>query len=599
MAEGAQPKIRMSFSPKRRQLLFGGIFLLFSLLCLLVWWLALLSEASLLARIASTGQGRLELYSSSLKETLNRYRPLPYLLARDSRIVDLLHGKLQAIRVNPHLEDFGKSADGLIFILNQQGTTVATSNWRTQQSLMGVNFSFRPYFLDAKNGNPGGYYAVGIKTGQPGFFLSRPILDTGRFLGAVVVKIDLERLQQSWRESHETVIVSDVHGVLFLSSRPEWRYHCLRDLPKATIDDLHRSQYPGKPLTPLQMGRNVAEAGNILELDHNRFLEQSNQLLQYGWRIHYLSDLRPALLGFRLTLAMGAILVAGLFLTLLYLRERRQKKISRDQAREAEAIRALNERLRQEIEEHRETEAALRHTQRELIQAGKLAALGRMSAGITHELNQPVTAIRTFLASCRILLERNKLSQVEENLDQISQLTDRMATITSQLKIFARKEAVPRENLDLRDILLQVLLFCRPQLEEAGIQLLTEIPDPGKAMVRGNRLQLEQVIQNLLKNGMDACEQSSAPQIQISLTPKQNNILLTVHDNGSGFDDESIESLFEPFYTTKEVGKGLGLGLAICYGIVQEMDGNLSAHNHPEGGGVMTISLPTTVLQTE
>ena len=580
-------------SPRSRIFLFsGGIGLIIFFLCLGVWQVALFSEARMLDRIGHTGNGRLELYSSSLLDTLEKYRPLPYLLARDSRVRGLLAGRLPPVRVNPHLEDFSRSAGALIFVMDHTGRTVASSNWRTPRSLIGANFSFRPYFQDARHSIPGGYYAVGLKTGKPGFFLSYPIFQTGNLLGVVAVKVDLERLQQSWRDSEETVLVSDSHGVLFLSSNRNWRYRSMRVLPDSTARQLRHSQYPGKDLSSLAIRREVTHSGNILELDNKRFLEQSRQLTSYGWRIHYLSDLSPAHFTFRLTLAMGAGLCLTLFLVLLYLRERKQKQISRYEAREAAAIRTVNDRLAKEVVEHKETEKTLRQTQNELIQAGKLAGLGRMSAAITHELNQPVTAIRTFLASTRIFLERGKINEVSGNLDLIDDLTDRMAAITHQLKTFARQQKVTREPTDLSQTVHTVLNFWKIRFEDRGFKVNCNTPEPGKATVMGNPLQLEQVIQNLVRNSMDGCEHRSPPEITIEVKIAEDRVHLMCHDNGCGFDEESLESLFEPFYTTKEIGKGLGLGLAICYGIIREMDGTISASNHTDGGGCIDLYLP-------
>lgn len=564
-----------------------------ALICgIAIWRIAALTSQKTLERISRTGESRVNLYADALRDTLEKYRHIPYLLSRDTRIRNLLRGELDVIRVNPHLEDFAAAAGGLIFVMDHTGNTIASSNWRTPQSLIGSNFAFRPYFQDARKGRSGGYYTVGLKTRKPGFFISYPVLTDGMLQGVVVVKADLEKLQRSWSESGETVIVSDAYGVLFLSSIPQWKYRSLRPLPEKTANWLREVQYLQHPLTPLTVTRQAADNGNIIHLDDSTFLEQSQQLLEYGWRIHYLSNLAQVNTSSRLAVAIGAGVATTAFLILLFLRERRQKLISRQQVREAQAIQLLNERLREEITLHEETERTLRLTQTELIQAGKLAALGRMSAAIAHELNQPVTAIRTFIASCRIFLERGQADKVVENLQFINRLTERMAKITGQLKIFARKSRSTHEKVDLVVVTEKVLSLTGPQLEQNGITVERHLPPNGQAIIQGNALQLEQVLNNLIYNSRDAMQDSEEKILRITLTLTSLTAILTCHDSGPGISSEALDALFEPFFTTKDIGLGLGLGLSIAYGIVLEMGGTIKGDNHSSGGAVFTLTLP-------
>lgn len=557
-----------------------------------IWRIAVYTEQYKLDQLRRTGESRISLYTGSLIDTLEKYRPVPYLLSRDIRIRELLRGKRSPLRVNPHLEDFALVANALIFVMDSAGNTVASSNWRQKESLIGNNFAFRPYFQDAREGRSGSYYAVGFKTRKPGFFISYPVLENGGMLGVVVVKVDLEKLERMWRESGETIIVSDSYGVLFLSSRPEWKYSSLRPLPLQTAQKLREVQYLQHPLAALSMDRQVTGEGNILHLDNISFLEQSLQLLDYGWRIHYLTDLTPVTTSARLAILASSVVFAAFFLILLYVRERRQKLLSRQEAREAKAIRQLNELLKKEIDLHKETERTLHETQKELIQAGKLAALGRMSAAIAHELNQPVTAIRTFVASCKIFVERRQSEKVAENLEFINRLTDRMSKVTGQLKTFARKSKGQSGPVDLVAVVERVLAFVGPQLDEQGIQLVKDLPESGKAIVLGDTMQLEQVMNNLVYNGFDAIKVSQQKRLRISLELLATEAVLSCHDSGPGIPEESMEFLFDPFYTTKGIGEGLGLGLSISYGIIKDMGGFIKAENHPEGGALFVVRLP-------
>lgn len=568
------------------------IIVLLLLTGLMTWQIAEVTKKKSLDRLSYTGNLRIHLYAASLRDTLEKYRHLPYVLARDSRILALLHNAVPPVRVNPHLEDFAQATQALIYVLDQGGTTVATSNWRQPNSLMGHNYGFRPYFIAARSGQNGGYYAVGLRTHRPGFFLSYPVKDQGRFLGAIVVKVDLEPMQEVWKKSGETVIVSDSSGVIFLTSNHDWKYTSLRELPVKTVGRLQAVQYADAPLTALDMERRSWHNNLVLRLDNTDYLEQALQLPEYGWRIHYLTDLHTVKGAARLAILTSAGAAFTVLLTLLFMRERRQKLISRQEARRARTIEEINHRLHLEIAEHKKTEENLRTTQRELIQAGKLAALGRMSAAIAHELNQPVTAIRTFIASCRILLKRDQLDMVADNLDHIAGLTDRMGGLTGQLKTFARKNKAREETIDLVKTVNAILLLMEPQIRKHRILLTTRLPEENSIHVRGSSLQIEQVMSNLLHNGIDAVKYGERREIELQLGTTGSVADIIVKDSGDGIAAEALDSLFDPFYTTKDIGEGLGLGLSIAYGIIQDMGGRISAKNLRQGGACFTIELP-------
>ncbi len=549
-------------------------------------------------RIREIGSARINLYARSLKSSLEQFRHLPYVLARDSRIHGLLSNDFDAIRVNPHLEDFGYTSSTLIFVLDAGGTTVASSNWRSQQDLTGFNFSYRPYFNAAKENGYGGYYSVGSRTKQPGFFISCPVLKSGLFLGVVVVKVNLEQLQQMWKDSGEDVIVSDAFGVLFLSSNDNWRYRSLRPLPRHTSKRLQEIQYQGFSLGTLEIQRTSTEDGNILFLEGKNYLEQSLQLPEYGWRIHYLTDLQSVQDSVNIAQTVTAVSATLLLFLFLYLRERRYKHISREEAEKAQIISDINKRLRQEIREHERTEVHLHKAQKKLIQAEKLAALGRMSAALAHELNQPVTAIRTFVASCKIFIERNQPEKTTENLDFISRLTERMGGITSQLKTFARSSNRNHKPTDLAEVINKVLLFFSPQFDEERVKVTSYLKTEKQPLVLGDALHLEQVINNLIYNGLHAIQNNESKKLKLALTTTSATVELRFEDNGHGIAKEAMDSLFDPFYTTKDIGDGLGLGLSIAYGIIQDMDGTITAQNCNEGGARFTISFPLATEPT-
>jgi two-component system C4-dicarboxylate transport sensor histidine kinase DctB len=256
-------------------------------------------------------------------------------------------------------------------------------------------------------------------------------------------------------------------------------------------------------------------------------------------------------------------------------------------------MRKLNRQLQAEISDRRKAEEDLREAQAELIQASKLAALGQMSAAIAHEVNQPLSAIRTFSASAGLLLERGRHVEVHANLEKIKTLTERLATLTTDLKSFARKSDQAREPVMLQTSINSVRNIISAEIAERGIKVDIQMPTL-PVHVMGTAMQVEQVLSNLLRNAMDATEEVQQPgNIQLSLNVEENNAVIRVRDNGAGLDSQAMEHLFEPFFTTKPMGEGVGLGLAISYGIVEELGGQLRVRNVDDGGALFSVRLPT------
>ncbi len=201
---------------------------------LLVWQLTRWAYNTALDDLVETSGERLTLYAGTLRGALNQYAYLPYILSRQADVRILLKSSFNAELVNRYLEALDRQAGSeALYVMNAVGDTLAASNWRDTQSFVGRNYGFRPYFTDAKAGKKGQQFGVGATTGIPGYFMSHPVVENGKFLGATVVKVDLTPLQEGWREGGETVMVSDANGVLFLSSRDDWRYKTLAPLSEA------------------------------------------------------------------------------------------------------------------------------------------------------------------------------------------------------------------------------------------------------------------------------------------------------------------------------------------------------------------------------
>ncbi len=290
------------------------------------------------------------------------------------------------------------------------------------------------------------------------------------------------------------------------------------------------------------------------------------------------------------------IMVLALFLALaFYLLSRRTRTESRRIQRESEELRVLNRRLSSEIAARQRVERNLKEAEQSLEQASKLAALGQMSAAVSHELNQPLAAMKTYLAGARLLLNRRRPEEALTSFQRIDDLIERMGGITRQLKSYARKGDVDIEPVDLRDSVRAALSMMAPQLGRMAVRILTTLPSE-PAVVNADPLRLEQIIVNLLRNALDAVRGRDDREIRILLVEGET-ILLQIADNGPGLREP--DKLFEPFYTTKKPGEGLGLGLAISAGFAAELGGRLVARNAPDGGAVFELLLPRAGAQTQ
>jgi two-component system C4-dicarboxylate transport sensor histidine kinase DctB len=572
------------------------------------WYLGSLQRESALRQLEISGRQELDLYVSHLAGQLDRFAFLPALLADDFRLQSLLiapQNRDQQQQVNRFLSYVSEIAGLLdVYLMDASGVTLAASNWQDELTFVGSNFAFRPYFIDAMNGRPGRYYALGTTSGRRGYYFSHPVGDAADPEGVVVIKIDIDTLENSWRSQDTELIVTDPDGVIFVSTRPEWRYRSFRPLSAAAIDRVRASRrYPEASLAPLYNElRGVRPSGaEMLHVGRPGgvgYLSIATDMPSAGWRVRLLVSqqiVAPQVWQTRLfAMSLLLLLAAGAWLYAERIRNRRErereKRLAMQEAldelegRVTQRTRDLTEAnrlLREEVEQHEQTRD-------ELIQAAKLAALGQMSAGINHELNQPLAAMRTYADNARTYLARENLEQVGWNLQQIRELTGRMAQISGQLKVFSRKASGQRIQVSLRACLDGAKRILRARIEQAGAQLLVELP-PDDLYVAADMVQLEQVLVNLIGNACDVLAGRDERIIRVGATRSGDQVRLQVRDSGPGIAAQNLGRIFDPFFTTTE--SGLGLGLSISHTIVQRLGGTLSVGNAPEGGAVFTLTL--------
>ncbi|RMF19443.1 MAG: sensor histidine kinase [Gammaproteobacteria bacterium] len=549
------------------------------------------ARQSLYAELERIGSERLNLYASTVEAAYRRFDYLPFLVAEDPDVVNLLQSperELSARALNRKLARWQSEAGAdVLYLMNRQGQVVASSNWQQPSSFIGQHYAFRPYFRDALAGEKGRFFAVGVTTGRPGLFLSRPVKSPEGIAGVVVAKIDLTQLEQNWAAGGESVWVSDSDGVIFLSSHAGWRYRSLAPLDAGTRASIRGARkYSGHVIEPLVLQwQSPSPAGNrILELATPgsvqkagafpaTFMLHERQIPELGWTLYYLSDLGglsdrigQALVTAWLVAALLAIF--GLFLLSRY---------------------RYAERLSQQVAERTE---ALRQTHEELIQSEKLAALGQLSAGLVHEISQPLSALQTYLASTRMLVRQGQASDALDTLGEAEGLIRRVSRIVSHLKTFARRSRGVRVPVDMVAVVENALMVVQPLLKKTQVNLKWSPPEaPVRALA--DEIRAEQVLINLIRNAVDAVQEApvAAPVIEVNLCRQGAQVEVRVADNGAGIAPDTLPDIFDPFFTTKPPGEGLGLGLSVSFGIAQDLGGELTAANRPEGGSVFCFRL--------
>lgn len=729
------------------------------MLVFLIWQVAIWTERYELRQLHNQANHELTLNIANLRGKLDKYEYLPELLATKQELSDYLLNitPLSTLRLNSMLKTYQQiTRVSDIYLLNQDGTTVAASNWQSPRSFLGKNFSFRPYYKDAIQGQKGRFYGLGTTSGERGYYYSYPVFSGQGISGVLVVKIVIDDLEIPWQDPDTEFVVSDPDNVVFISSKKDWLLRSLYPLSVKELERIYNSRrYGTQPIRSLtyqhmeeidpdtwlvRIAPDTPEQASRV----SRYLQTSLPMSDAGWQVHILKNTRKV----RTEILKNSMLTAGIYLLVVLLsmysmqrqriqRERlrhdreTQKALEANEARiraildntqagiitmnpagiinyinpSAERLfgyqlhelhgryfhelichtdremcsRALkqaqdqpveiqpveikglnnnalsvpmeilvsqmhrgeqtqlmvtlhditerkqheealqsaydqmenrviertqdlteaNDRLKKEIAQHRNTTRTLQQTQDELIQAAKLAVLGQMSASINHELNQPIAAIRAYAENGVTFLERENAHMAQLNLEQIVELTDRMASISAQLKLFARKTEGELSLISPRATIDYALRLFRPQLDKGQIAFHLHQPEQD-LYVKADAVRLEQVLVNLISNALHAVESQPIREVSVTLSPHTveqasgvaDQLWIEVADSGPGISENHISQIFNPFFSTRDEGKGLGLGLSISYRIITDFGGTIKAFNRPEGGAILRVILP-------
>ncbi len=520
---------------------------------------------------------RLALYSGNLLSELRRNAIVPQLLSRDPTLISALQSSdytLSTQRLISFVEEIGAAS---LMLLDGDGRTVAS----TDRNRLGQAHRSSPYFIDAVRSNATIFTVIPKESGGYSFVYSRRMEANAEILGVIVVEVDLHKFELAWAGISDAIMVTDSTGTIILSTEPQWRgleetEAMLRQPPQGAIQRAIRATTDWTALPP------------DAYLQGEAVMRMETRVLFRGWKMASFTTYASIREKVNSVLALEIMGFAILLALAFYALSRRATLRMTLFQRESAELRALNMRLQREIAERERVEKTLEVAEQTLAQSSKLAALGEMSAAVSHELNQPLAAMKTYLAGARLLLRRNRPEEALASFGRIDGLIERMGAITRQLKSYARKGADAFSPVNLGEALASSLSMMEPQLRQRHVKITQILPEE-PVIVSGDRMRIEQVMVNLLRNALDATKSVSEPDVEIILAAGDTAVL-TVRDNGHGI--ENIESLFEPFYTTKQPGDGVGLGLAISSGIVNDHGGRLTARNSQHGGAVFEMQLP-------
>ncbi|MFT6674348.1 MAG: two-component system C4-dicarboxylate transport sensor histidine kinase DctB [Sulfitobacter sp.] len=525
----------------------------------------------------SRAELRIALYSGNLLAELRQNAIVPQLLARDPTLIGALQSadySLSTQRLISFVEEIGAAS---LMLYDIDGRTVAA----TDRNRLGSMHRSEAYFVDAIRSNTTIFSVIRLDGGGFKFMYSRRIQDGGTTQGVIAVEVDLQKFERAWAGISDAVIVTDSQGQIILATAPRWR--------GMTEPEALASHTPQNAIE-----RAIKATADWTALPPDAYLQGEavmrleTKIPFRGWRMASFTtyaSVRERVNGVLALEVMGfAILLA---LAFYFLSRRTAGRLAIFQ-RESAKLRALNLALQREIAERKRVQETLAVAEQTLEQSSKLAALGEMSAAVSHELNQPLAAMKTYLAGARLLLRRNRPDEALSSFGRIDDLIERMGAITRQLKSYARKGQEAFSPVDMGAALASSLSMMEPQLRQRQVQISRIVPDT-PVMVMGDRMRIEQVLVNLLRNALDATKSERNPQVNIILSAGET-ATMTVRDNGPGI--ENLDALFEPFYTTKLPGDGVGLGLAISSGIVNDLGGRLTARNGQAGGAVFEMQLP-------
>lgn len=539
-----------------------------------------------------------EIHAGLLTSELQKFRLLPLVLSEYPGIQALVSGSgSDPQRVNEQLSLFAeRTGAAVIYVIRSDGRTLAASNWAEPTSFVGQDYGFRPYFKQALASGEAEMFGLGTISGRPGLFIARQVEGNAGVLGVIVVKVEFDAVEAQWAQQAGPTFVTDQRGIILITSRPEWRFRTIGLLPEAARTAIRRAnQFGDRPLAPLPI--TVEKGLTRLRGSRDAYRMAQQPVPLAGANLSYLQPVQPAraravatvrfaILSF---LVLSALAFAWFWRANVRRRalEEARTALEFEVADRTSALRDANTQLVAESDRRKIADKRFRDAREELAHANRIGSIGQITAGVTHEINQPVAAIQTFAANARKFIDRGNYGNANDNLTQIVQLTERIGKITGELRGYARRGTPAIGRVELEAVFTGALLLVSDRMASAGVAL-DRRGDTTGIVVMADKIRLEQVLINLIQNAIDATAGTTDARIALSVATG-DGVTITVADNGPGIPADIADAVFTPFVTGKP--SGLGLGLGIARDIVRDFGGRLEVIESPLGGAAFAIHL--------
>ncbi len=557
----------------------------------------------LLTELRETKRTSLQLVTSTLRGEIKQFEILSSVLANNPELQNYLASPDEETqnKINRRLQSINDTAGALdTYLMDTVGVTLAASNWATTKSFVGQNFSYRPYFQRAIKGFIGHFFAIGTTSKQRGFYIASSVKANNTTVGAIVVKIQVDHLEQLWKSDQHNLSLIDDSGVIFVSTNPDWRLHSIGSLTKVQIQQIQTTRrYPDahdiaalkfKTKRTLENGDEIVEIFNADSGYARSYLAMSSAMPEANWTVRLTTQtdsIRREAFFITASIGFGLAGIAIIAFAIIARMRKTRRRLDRAQRYQNKLEVAINERTLDLQNANNE----LLKTQQKLVQSSRLAAVGRFSAGLSHEISQPLTAMHSYLSNAQQLISLGRYDDADAKLGHIASLADRITRIIRQLKIFVRGDEILTAPVSLKSSVIEAQTIMETQATNIHAKVIVEFPD-GDVHIDADEILVQQLIVNLLSNALDAVAEVASPVITINIRKIELQAIIEVSDNGVGVSKEDLGHIFDPFYTTKDTERGMGLGLTIAQEIVNRFHGELSAKNSKQGGAVFTVTTP-------
>lgn len=567
------------------------------------------SRSAALEELGRQSTATLTTQANELQSEVNKFRLVPFILSENDDVIETLSARSpeRVNQLNKRLEALALETDAAyIFVFDISGTTVASSNFRSTDSFVGESYEFRPYVQQTLESGSAAYFAKGETTGKSGLFLAGKIADGGTTLGGIVLKVEFDALVDRWNRRQSNSFVADDNGIILFSNDSALTYKSLRPLTdeqrQRIISD---KQFEGESLA--RVGLEIAPDGTGRDSAGQPYLVDQVALPDLGWEMFQIAPMNSAVTAadtraYLMIALFGVVLFAlAWLLRNRVLGEARKRQMTdylkSEVTRQTQELSVANEQLKYEISEREQVNQRFRSAREALAQANRLGSIGTITASVAHELNQPVAAIRARAENAKKWLSRGNQDRAEDNLGLIVELTERIGTISTELRRYARRGSHAITRVALTDVLDGVQILIGDRLISDGINFIVDDTLAAMPEVRAGCVRLEQVFVNLLQNALDALGETEEPTIQISFEHHGEAVIIYVSDNGAGVSEANAKKVFEPFFTDKPNGMGLGLGIA--KDILVDFAGDIKIDSPRLGGITFVLTLERYGLRTQ